>query len=149
MNTVHIIGNLGRAVELRELGGGKVVGKTLVAVSGMREGERGGADGVPIALGGRQAGAAGQEPAKGAGGGGAGGRHRDGGAGGGRRAGPRGVVAERRAAECGAGTPARGGRRAGRGPGSEAVRVGARETRAGGRVRERVRGGLAGGASVR
>jgi single-strand DNA-binding protein len=55
MNTVHIIGNLGRAVELRELGGGKVVGKTLVAVSRMRKGERVGTDWVPITLWDRQA----------------------------------------------------------------------------------------------
>jgi single-strand DNA-binding protein len=55
MNTVHIMGNLGRAVELRELGGGKVVGKTLVAVSRMRKGERVGTDWIPITLWDRQA----------------------------------------------------------------------------------------------
>ncbi|SRR5712691_2854494 len=55
MNRVHLIGNLARAVELRELGGGKVVGKSLVAVSRMRKGERIGTDWIPVTLWDRQA----------------------------------------------------------------------------------------------
>src|SRR5258708_28582343 len=55
MSRVHVIGTLGRAVELRELGGGKAVGKTLVAVSRMRKGERVGTDWIPITLWDRQA----------------------------------------------------------------------------------------------
>jgi single-strand DNA-binding protein len=55
MNRVQLIGNLGRAVELRELGGGKVVGKTILAVSRMRKGERAGTDWIPITLWDRQA----------------------------------------------------------------------------------------------
>ena len=55
MNNVQLIGNLGRPVELRELGGGKVVGKTILAISRMRKGERVGTDWVPITLWDRQA----------------------------------------------------------------------------------------------
>lgn len=55
MNNVQLIGNLGRPVELRELGGGKVVGKTILAISRMRKGERVGTDWVPITLLDRQA----------------------------------------------------------------------------------------------
>jgi single-strand DNA-binding protein len=55
MNRVQLIGNLGRAVELRELGGGKVVGKTILAVSRMRKGERSGTDWIPLTLWDRQA----------------------------------------------------------------------------------------------
>src|SRR3989442_15986045 len=55
MNNVQLIGNLGRAVELRELGGGKVVGKTIVAVSRMHKGTRTGTDWIPITLWDRQA----------------------------------------------------------------------------------------------
>lgn len=50
MNHVTLIGHLGRAVELRELGGGKVVGKTIVAVNRMRKGQRAGTDWIPIVL---------------------------------------------------------------------------------------------------
>ena len=55
MNNVQLIGNLGRAVELRELGGGKVVGKTIVAVSRMHKGTRTGTDWIPVTLWDRQA----------------------------------------------------------------------------------------------
>jgi single-strand DNA-binding protein len=55
MNQVQLIGNLGRAVELRELGGGKVVGKTILAVSRMRKGERVATDWIPVTLWDRQA----------------------------------------------------------------------------------------------
>src|SRR5258708_35762421 len=55
MSRVHVIGTLGRAVELRELGGGKAVGKTLVGVSRMRKGERIGTDWIPVTLWDRQA----------------------------------------------------------------------------------------------
>src|SRR3979411_137835 len=55
MNRVLLMGNLGRAVELRELGGGKVVGKTILAVSRMRKSERVGTDWIPITLWDRQA----------------------------------------------------------------------------------------------
>jgi single-strand DNA-binding protein len=50
MNNVALIGNLGRPVELRELGGGKVVGKTILAVTRMRKGQRAGTDWIPIVL---------------------------------------------------------------------------------------------------
>ena len=50
MNNVQLIGNLARAVELRELGGNKVVGKTLLAVSRMHKGTRTGTDWIPITL---------------------------------------------------------------------------------------------------
>src|SRR5215831_16412560 len=50
MNNVQLIGNLGRAVELRELGGGKVVGKTILAVSRTVRGARVGTDWIPITL---------------------------------------------------------------------------------------------------
>jgi single-strand DNA-binding protein len=50
MNNVQLIGNLARAVELRELGGSKVVGKTLLAVSRMHKGTRTGTDWIPITL---------------------------------------------------------------------------------------------------
>jgi single-strand DNA-binding protein len=58
MNNVQLIGNLARAVELRELGGSKVVGKTLLAVSRMSKGTRTGTDWIPITLWDRQAQAA-------------------------------------------------------------------------------------------
>jgi single-strand DNA-binding protein len=58
MNNVQLIGNLGRAVELRELGGNKVVGKTLLAVSRMHKGTRTGTDWIPITLWDKQAQAA-------------------------------------------------------------------------------------------
>jgi single-strand DNA-binding protein len=56
MNKVVLMGNLARAVELRELGGGKTIGKTVLAVSRFgRGGERKGTDWVPIVLWDRQA----------------------------------------------------------------------------------------------
>jgi single-strand DNA-binding protein len=55
MNRVHLIGNLARPVELREVGGGKVVGKSILAVSRMRKGERVGTDWIPLTLWDRQA----------------------------------------------------------------------------------------------
>ena len=56
MNKATLIGNLGRPVELRELGGGKVVGRTLLAVSRIgRGGERKGTDWIPVVLWDRQA----------------------------------------------------------------------------------------------
>jgi len=58
MNNVHLIGNLARAVELRELGGSKVVGKAILAVSRMNRGTRTGTDWIPITLWDRQAQAA-------------------------------------------------------------------------------------------
>jgi len=58
MNNVHLIGNLARAVELRELGGNKVVGKAILAVSRMNRGTRTGTDWIPITLWDRQAQAA-------------------------------------------------------------------------------------------
>ena len=58
MNRVLLMGNLARAVELRELGAGRVVGKTILAVSRMRRGQRIGTDWVPITLWDRQAQAA-------------------------------------------------------------------------------------------
>ncbi len=50
MNNVQLIGNLARAVELRELGGGKVVGKSIIAVSRVNRGTRVGTDWIPITL---------------------------------------------------------------------------------------------------
>jgi single-strand DNA-binding protein len=58
MNNVQLIGNLGRAVELRELGGNKVVGKSILAVSRMNKGTRTGTDWIPVTLWDRQAQAA-------------------------------------------------------------------------------------------
>jgi len=58
MNNVQLIGNLARAVELRELGGGKVVGKSILAVSRMNKGTRTGTDWIPVTLWDRQAQAA-------------------------------------------------------------------------------------------
>src|SRR5215470_4593984 len=58
MNNVQLIGNLARAVELRELGGGKVVGKSILAVSRMSKGVRTGTDWIPVTLWDRQAQAA-------------------------------------------------------------------------------------------
>jgi single-strand DNA-binding protein len=58
MNNVQLIGNLARAVELRELGGNKVVGKSLLAVSRMHKGTRTGTDWIPITLWDKQAQAA-------------------------------------------------------------------------------------------
>ena len=58
MNNVQLIGNLARAVELRELGGNKVVGKTLLAVSRMHKGTRTGTDWIPVTLWDKQAQAA-------------------------------------------------------------------------------------------
>ena len=58
MNNVHLIGNLARAVELRELGGSKVVGKSILAVSRMNKGTRTGTDWIPVTLWDRQAQAA-------------------------------------------------------------------------------------------
>jgi len=58
VNRVLLMGNLARAVELRELGAGRVVGKTILAVSRMRKGLRIGTDWVPITLWDRQAQAA-------------------------------------------------------------------------------------------
>src|SRR5215470_17143360 len=55
MNMVQLIGNLARAVELRELGGGKVVGKSILAVSRMNKGTRTGTDWIPVTLWDRQA----------------------------------------------------------------------------------------------
>jgi single-strand DNA-binding protein len=55
MNNVQLIGNLARAVELRELGGDKVVGKSILAVSRMHKGTRTGTDWIPITLWDRQA----------------------------------------------------------------------------------------------
>ncbi len=55
MNNVQLIGNLARAVELRELGGGKVVGKSIIAVSRVNRGTRVGTDWIPITLWDRQA----------------------------------------------------------------------------------------------
>src|SRR5438067_371558 len=55
MNKVMLIGNLGRAVELRELGGGKVVGRTIVGVTRTRKGQQSGTDWVPVVLWDRQA----------------------------------------------------------------------------------------------
>ena len=55
MNKVMLIGNLGRPVELRELGGGKTIGKTILAVSRLRQGQKAGTDWVPIVLWDRQA----------------------------------------------------------------------------------------------
>jgi len=65
MNNVQLIGNLARAVELRELGGGKVVGKSILAVSRVRKGERVGTDWIPVTLWDRQAQAAGRYLGKG------------------------------------------------------------------------------------
>jgi single-strand DNA-binding protein len=65
MNNVQLIGNLARAVELRELGGGKVVGKTLLAVSRMNKGTRTGTDWIPVTLWDRQAQSAGKYLEKG------------------------------------------------------------------------------------
>jgi single-strand DNA-binding protein len=58
MNNVQLIGNLARAVELRELGGNKVVGKSILAVSRMNKGTRTGTDWIPVTLWDRQAQAA-------------------------------------------------------------------------------------------
>ena len=58
MNNVQLIGNLARAVELRELGGNKVVGKSLLAVSRMNKGTRTGTDWIPVTLWDKQAQAA-------------------------------------------------------------------------------------------
>lgn len=58
MNRVLLMGNLARAVELRELGAGRVVGKSILAVSRMRKGQRIGTDWVPVTLWDRQAQAA-------------------------------------------------------------------------------------------
>ena len=58
MNNVQFIGNLARAVELRELGGNKVVGKSILAVSRTHKGTRTGTDWIPITLWDRQAQAA-------------------------------------------------------------------------------------------
>ena len=58
MNNVQFIGNLARAVELRELGGGKVVGKSILAVSRTSKGTRTGTDWIPVTLWDRQAQAA-------------------------------------------------------------------------------------------
>jgi single-strand DNA-binding protein len=58
VNNVSLIGNLARAVELRELGGNKVVGKTILAVSRTNKGVRVGTDWIPITLWDRQAQAA-------------------------------------------------------------------------------------------
>ena len=58
MNNVQLIGNLARAVELRELGGNKVVGKSILAVSRTHKGTRTGTDWIPITLWDRQAQAA-------------------------------------------------------------------------------------------
>ncbi len=56
MNKVMLMGNLARAVELRELGGGKTIGKAVMAVSRVgRGGEKKGTDWVPIVLWDRQA----------------------------------------------------------------------------------------------
>jgi single stranded DNA-binding protein len=55
MNRIMLMGNLARAVELRELSGGRVVGKTILAVSRMRKAERVGTDWIPITLWDRQA----------------------------------------------------------------------------------------------
>src|SRR6266540_6853516 len=55
MNRIMLMGNLARAVELRELNGGRVVGKTILAVSRMRKTERIGTDWIPITLWDRQA----------------------------------------------------------------------------------------------
>src|SRR5215471_15736257 len=55
MNDVNLIGNLGRDVQVRELAGGKAIGKTLLAVSRMRQGQRAGTDWIPITLWDRQA----------------------------------------------------------------------------------------------
>jgi single-strand DNA-binding protein len=55
MNNVQLLGNLARAVDLRELGGGKVVGKSMLAVSRMNKGTRVGTDWIPITLWDRQA----------------------------------------------------------------------------------------------
>ena len=58
MNNVQLIGNLARAVELRELGGNKVVGKSILAVSRTQRGVRVGTDWIPITLWDKQAQAA-------------------------------------------------------------------------------------------
>jgi single-strand DNA-binding protein len=58
MNNVQLIGNLARAVELRELGGGKVVGKSILAVSRTNKGTRTGTDWIPVTLWDKQAQAA-------------------------------------------------------------------------------------------
>ena len=56
MNKVFLIGNLGRAVELRDVGGGRVVGKTIIAVSRVAPGgEKKGTDWIPVVLWDRQA----------------------------------------------------------------------------------------------
>ena len=53
---VFLIGNLGRAVELRDVGGGRVVGKTIIAVSRVAPGgEKKGTDWIPVVLWDRQA----------------------------------------------------------------------------------------------
>jgi single-strand DNA-binding protein len=48
MNRVELIGNLGRAVEIKQLASGKVVGRTLLAID--RVGKREGTDWVRLVL---------------------------------------------------------------------------------------------------
>ena len=48
MNRVELIGNLGRAVEIKQLSSGKVVGRTLLAID--RVGKREGTDWVRLVL---------------------------------------------------------------------------------------------------
>jgi single-strand DNA-binding protein len=53
MNTVNLVGNLARDVEVRQLSGDNVIGKTLLAIS--RYGKREGTDYIRIVLWGKHA----------------------------------------------------------------------------------------------